>query len=590
MITNPIFKREFVSSARSPRNLVLVGLYLALLAFTLLIMWPSGGILSAVSDTGKQIFLLFFNTNLTLLILLVPAFTATAITYEKENSTYPALFTTLLTPLDIMFGKLAASVLMLLILVCLSLPIASICALTGGVNLAFILKTMALLLMTALSYGLIGLMCSSIVSKSYTAIMLNYVCIMVLAGGTWLPDALLGNLVGFRFVWQLIRSISPYDAMFFLLYPETYRMTMNIQLSAAALNPFQIYMIAASLISLLAFGVFFKLVLRPAGRSSKAEAGFYSDDAKTQRRRRLHWPFYLIDPLKRKHPIRSWSNPVFVTEMRSKLFANPKFVIRGVSLIFVISLTLLTLIALQFGTSLNPDTVRMVAIVFQIGVVAMLAPGVSSGLITDEITNGTLLGLRMTPLKPSTVVLGKLKATFFYALIFIISSAFVLLSMAYLENQQVFPDGSPLGAKWWKSLVDSAQKASWWGELWNAYRRLALWVMILLLSTITFLTGGLFASSISKKTGMATAISYTITALICLVSFAPLVLSGRLPAGLSAFILSFNPVAAAMQITSDAFSDFPGLWQNNILALCGLTAFFLVASTIRAWFLFNARD
>lgn len=588
LLNNPIFRREFLSAARSWRTGLMVCSYLLVLSAALLVLWPSGGIQSVVSESSKQIFSLFFSVDLTLLLLLVPAFSASSITYEKENGTYPALFSTLLSPFDIMAGKLAAAILMLLIIALLSMPIASICALTGGVNQAFMLKVMLLLLLTAVSYGLVGLACSSVCSRSTSAILLNYVAILLLVGATWLPAALLSNLLPqLNAVWQLIRSISPFDAILYLLYPDNYKMTMNVELSSTILNPYNVFIVASLAISSLSLSVFYKNVLRPSSKSRSSQGEVYTD-AKKAIKRKLSWPFYLLDPLKRKRPIGRFANPVFVAEMRSKLFANPLFVIRAVSAIFIISMLLLTLISFQFGTGLRADTVRMVSIIFQIGVVALLAPGVSSGLITDEITGGTFDQLRMTPLSPFTVISGKLKATFFYALIFIVSSFFVLLAMAYLEQQEVFPEGSFFDPAWWSAVFERVlHEEGWLGKFWETYWRIFIWVVILLLSTMTFLTGGLFASSISKTTAMATAFAYGFAAVICLVTLAPLALEDKLAQGLSSLILSFNPIASAMQITSDAFTNYPGLWQRNILALVLLIVFFLAASVARVWQLFR---
>jgi hypothetical protein len=251
---------------------------------------------------------------------------------------------------------------------------------------------------------------------------------------------------------------------------------------------------------------------------------------------------------------------------------------------------LLTLIAFQFGVGLKANTVRIVSIIFEIGVVAMLAPGVSSGLITDEMTNGTLMPLRMTLLKPLTVIVGKLKATFFYALIFIISSLFVLFAMAYLEQQEVFPEGTVLDDAFWLELFKMMKQMSWWQKFWATYYNIFLWIGILLLSTVTFLAAGLFASAYSKTTSVATAVAYGLTAVICLVSFAPLVMGDRLSHGLSYFILSFNPIAGAMQVTSESFVDYPNLWWSNLVALASLTGLFLFAATLRTWYLFRKQD
>jgi ABC-type transport system involved in multi-copper enzyme maturation permease subunit len=591
-LVNPIFQREFSSSSRSVKVNFLIWAYLVLLALVILILWPAGGIHSVASSSSKQIFTLFFSVNLTLVLLMVPAFAATSISWEKENNTYDSLFITMMKPHEIMQGKLFSSILVIVILVLLSIPIASVCALTGGISILLVTKIVFLILVTAVSYGLAGLACSAWFSRSSSSIVMNYAVMMFFAGASWLPAALLSNiflLQKFKDVWQLVRCISPYDAMFYLLYPETYRLSMETISRGDTITPYGIFIAFSIVFSMVSFGLFARGITRPAVKGKAIQGEFYTG-ARQAIKRKLTWPFYLIDPLKRKKTISNWSNPVFVAEMRSKLFANPKFALRLVSAIFILSLMILILVSWQYSTMLKADTVRIVAIVFQICVVALLAPGVSSGLITEEITSGTFLMLRMTPMKPYTVILGKLKATFFYALIFIVSSFFVIFAMAYLEQQTVFPDGSVLSTQWWSEVVQRSHQAGWYDKLWLTYKRIIIWIFILLLSTLTFLTGGLFASSVSKNTGMATALSYVITALICIVSLAPLVLVNKISDSLAYMILSFNPIAAAAQVTNNSLNDYPGLWKSNMVCLALLISFFLVAAMLRTWYLFRTRD
>lgn len=590
MIKNPIFLKEFSRSIKSWQTNLVLWAYLLILSCTLLLLWPGSGVISLVSQSGKQIFFIFFAINLTLMLLIVPAFSASSVTSEKENDTYSSLFMTLLSPTDIMLGKLSASLAIITAISFFAMPIASICALTGGISLVFLFKIMIVILLTAVSYGLIGLACSVLTKQSSSSIILNYVLILLFAGGTWLPASLLGNLIGFKTLMQYIKSISPYDAIFFLFYPESYYSTMEITSRGSALiNPFTIFIVASILISAVSFLIFYSKILSPEGKAGKKTDQMLSDRKKLFKRK-LSWPFYLIDPLKRKKNIRGLSNPVFVAEMRSKLFANPKFILRAISIIFILSLGLMILIAVQFGISLQPNTVKIVSIIFQLSVVALLAPGVSSGLITDERSAGTFVSLRLTPLKPWTVIFGKLKATLFYALIFIISSLFILIAMAFLEIQNVFPGESILSATFWTELLPRMKNAQWWSNFWTTYRSVVLWAAILLVSTVTFLTAGLCASAFSKRTGIATAISYIIAVIISIVTFAPIILQEKLSMSLQKFILSFNPAVAAMQLTSDSFSNYPGIWKNNIIYLLALSAVFLIASILRTWYLFNKQE
>ena len=308
-------------------------------------------------------------------------------------------------------------------------------------------------------------------------------------------------------------------------------------------------------------------------------------------KRKLTFPFYLLDPLKRKKPIGRLSNPVFVAEMRSKLFSNPNFVIRCISGIFVLSLGILTLLSFQMGEEIHAGSVRAVAIVFQLGIVALLAPGISSGLITDEITKGTFDALRMTAIHPLTVIAGKFKATFYYALIFLLSSVFILLALAYLEQSDCFPEQSMLDPEFWSALLTKIRTESdYFSRFWNAYRPVALWVLILLLSTVTFLSTGLVCSAYAKNTPQATAAAYAITGVLCVVTLLPLLLAEKFSPALACFILSFNPIAVAMQATGDVLKNYPSLWVSNVITLLTLNLLFLGAAAFRVSRLFRNRD
>ena len=590
LFSNPIFKREFTSVSRSGKTRFLIGIYLFILAMLLLLLWPSGGVQSVVTESARKIFSIFFSANLLLLNLMIPAFTAGSITQEREKGTYGALFTTLLSPMEILSGKLFASIAMILVMTFLSMPVAAICALAGGVDAFFLAKVMLLLLASALSCGIIGLACSSFCRTTTGAVLLTYILLLILAGGTFLPSMMLSNLLpDLNGLFLMIRNLSAFDALLYLLYPETYRLTLHVDLSAGGLSPYGFFLTGSCVECIIALILFRYRIMRPEAGSSRNRGNIYSDNKKALKRK-LTFPFYLLDPLKRKKPIGRFSNPVFVAEMRSKLFSNPNFVIRCISSIFVLSLGILTLLSFQLGEDMHAGTVRAVAIVFQLGIVALLAPGVSSGLITDEITGGTFDALRMTPLHPLTVICGKFKATFYYALIFLVSSVFILLALAYLEQSDCFPEYSVLDPAFWSALCEKIRtEADYFSRFWNAYRPVALWVLILLLSTVTFLSTGLFCSAYAKNTPQATAAAYAITGVLCVVTLLPLLLEERFSPALAYLILSFNPIAAAMQATSDVLKHYPSLWISNLITLAILNFLFLAAAAYRVCRMFRNR-
>ncbi|MFA5203771.1 MAG: ABC transporter permease subunit [Lentisphaeria bacterium] len=557
---NPILRRELQAHCRNRRSLVFALVLLGLLSAILLVLWPRSGIFSETS--GNEIFSVFLGGNLLLMILMTPGFTSTCITSEREHGSFDVLFTSLLTPGEILTGKLAASLGMAFLLLLVSLPVTAVCALSGGISLPTLAKACTVIAAATLVYGLLGLAASAVCRRGYAALVTTYVGILLLAGATWLPAALLTQYPQLAPTLRSIRALSPFEALFALNYAERY--TLAVGGAATADTVFQTYLAGMAGLGVLFFLVFSIFIFKPL-RSRPPKQAEHFDDTKTAIRRKLGFPFYLIDPLRRRKPIRRGQNPVFVAEMRSKLFGNPKFIIRGLAVCMSVSLGLLILIANQYGTFLDADKLRVAAIIFQLGVLAFLAPAISSGSITDEISSGTLLLLRLTPLSATRVVLGKLKASFLYVLIFLVSSLPVLGALAYLESTA-------------------------------AYWRLAAWGAVLVLATVVLTAAGLTASSLCRNTAAATAASYLFACALCLAPLGVFLLGSRVSPEMQSWVLTLNPVAAALQITSDtAFAGLPALggrklWQNHLLAMSALTLLLVMVASWRVHRLFRQRD
>ncbi|HPN84967.1 MAG TPA: hypothetical protein PK821_06485, partial [Victivallales bacterium] len=167
---------------------------------------------------------------------------------------------------------------------------------------------------------------------------------------------------------------------------------------------------------------------------------------------------------------------------------------------------------------------------------------------------------------------------------------FVLLTMAFLEQQNLFPERPLSDPLWWSEIMQKAKYMEWWSELWLVYRRVVIWTVQLLLSSLVFLSAGLFSSSVSKNTAAATASAYIITAAICVLSFFPLVAGGRISAETLSLVLSFNPIASALQMANGAFSDYPGMWMNNIKIMIGMIFSFTSLAIARTWWLFRNQE
>ena len=101
---NPILKREFNGAARSSRTLLLSALAIFALSFIIYVLWPRSGVFSDANS--NELFTVFLGAELTFMLLLTAGFTASSITVERERGTFAMLQTSLLTPGEIMLGKL----------------------------------------------------------------------------------------------------------------------------------------------------------------------------------------------------------------------------------------------------------------------------------------------------------------------------------------------------------------------------------------------------------------------------------------------------------------------------------------------------
>lgn len=559
IFSNPIFRREFLVLARSRKSVFTAVLLIPLLSSVLYILWPRTGIVSEFDS--NEIFTVFLGATLGIIILLVPAFTSTAITDEKENWSFNILFTTLLSPFEILTGKLFSSLGMIFSVVVLAMPVIAICALSGGIGVALLCKTYAVIFLATLTYGLLGLALSAICQRSFTSVVMTYAMIAVLAGATWLPSVLLSRWDRMRTVWVILRSLSPFEALLALNHPSRYEIVVGG--GAFATTTLRLYAMGMGLLCVLLLGLFCLFILRPLQpRKSKSQQHY--SDFRTSLKRKLGFPFYLIDPLKRKKSIPAYRNPVFVAELRSKIFGRPKFILRALAACIIISLGILILACFNYATLLGPEGVRFVAVLFQFSIILLIAPIVSSGSITDERVSNTIVSLRMTRLSTWTVVLGKLKAAFVYVLIFLISSLPVLFSLVYLETEP-------------------------------SYTRIGWWLFALMLSALVLTIAGLFASTCMRTTAAATAASYGFAFLLSVVTFGVELFGTRVPDTLRAAILTLNPLVAAIQITADDwYSDLPKLfgrplWQNHLYLFGILAVLLLFGSAWRVRAIFRER-
>ena len=233
---NPMIGKELRQRMRERRGWILPSLYLLVLGAVITIPYYEMTRQSYRElqgfEIGVALFITAAYTQLSLLLLLAPVFSAGALTIEKEQRTLSGLLTSLLGPLQIWWGKFVASLLYVLLLLVAGLPVVSVAFAFGGVGawevgIATFTTTVILATISAIS-----LYWSSAFRRSVHATAVSYVTVIVMTlvtfvvfvigaatvnHGPWteLPVAVQAPLY-FNPVFFLTMAFQPMDK----LYPE----------------------------------------------------------------------------------------------------------------------------------------------------------------------------------------------------------------------------------------------------------------------------------------------------------------------------------------------------------------------------------
>lgn len=172
---NPIALKELRSRMRGPRAFFVLTAYLMAMGIFITLIYlavsagSAGPTSSAARSAGKSVFGAVIAIEVFLVMFIAPAFTAGAISGEKERQTYDLLRTTLLSPRAFVLGKLVSALTYVLLLIVASLPLQSLAFLLGGLSLSELIISQLLIVVAAIAYALWGLYCSSALKTTLAA-------------------------------------------------------------------------------------------------------------------------------------------------------------------------------------------------------------------------------------------------------------------------------------------------------------------------------------------------------------------------------------------------------------------------------------
>ncbi len=141
-------------------------------------------IANASATIGQAIFALLSIFELILVAFMAPAFTTGAISLEREKQTFDLLVSTPLRPGGIVVGKLLSALAFLGLLILAAVPLSALVLMYGGATLDDIVRQQAVLLITAVGLGSIGIFWSALVKRTQAATVLTYLTVLFLILGT----------------------------------------------------------------------------------------------------------------------------------------------------------------------------------------------------------------------------------------------------------------------------------------------------------------------------------------------------------------------------------------------------------------------
>lgn len=173
---------------RGRRAFVILTVYLALMCGFMAVLYLGFALGGSNRSTetrvaGKSIFVAILSVQTFLAVFISPAFTAASITGEKERQTYDLLRTTLLSPRALISGKLLSALSYVILLILAAVPLQSVAFFLGGVSFIELFVSQLLMVVSAVTFGMVGLYVSSFMRSTIASTVTTYALVLLLLIG-----------------------------------------------------------------------------------------------------------------------------------------------------------------------------------------------------------------------------------------------------------------------------------------------------------------------------------------------------------------------------------------------------------------------
>jgi ABC-type transport system involved in multi-copper enzyme maturation permease subunit len=138
----------------------------------------------ASAQVGQEVFGALVLVETLLVVFLAPAFTSGAISLEREKQTLDMLTATPISSFSIVVGKLFSALAYVFLLIAASIPLTAIVFVFGGVGPDDVLRAYAVLIVSAIGLGSMGLFISAAMQRTQGATVVTFFAVLFLSLGT----------------------------------------------------------------------------------------------------------------------------------------------------------------------------------------------------------------------------------------------------------------------------------------------------------------------------------------------------------------------------------------------------------------------
>ncbi|HLG14558.1 MAG TPA: ABC transporter permease subunit [Blastocatellia bacterium] len=181
--SNPILVKEMRTRMRGKRAfLVLTGyvLLLSLIIGMIYLIFTQNVPISLVNQAGAVLTPVLIYTQMGLICLIAPTFSASAISSEREQQTFDLLVASLARPWTIVLGKVGAALSYLLLTLFGSLPLIALTYSLGGVALRDIAIAYMVMFVAGVTYCSLSFLWSTLIRRGVLAQLVSLLTVIFL--------------------------------------------------------------------------------------------------------------------------------------------------------------------------------------------------------------------------------------------------------------------------------------------------------------------------------------------------------------------------------------------------------------------------